>query len=120
MPECKEVVEQVPVSAEEEAFVERVREVLEEALERLDRKRCGLVEPPPDLHCSIWMRPIDILRELTIALPTCGPEFYKRCDFDRLIRICPFDPAWEAFEWKQKLVSERLEALEVQVKELQA
>lgn len=58
--------------------------------------------------------------ELTGSLGKCIPEFYKLCDFDRLIRICPFDPAWDAFEWKQQIVTERLQALEVQVKELQA
>jgi hypothetical protein len=58
--------------------------------------------------------------ELMVELPKCGPEFYKLCDFDRLIRICPFDPAWDAFEWKEQLVTERLQALEVEVKELQA
>ena len=62
----------------------------------------------------------ELFGELTIELPKCGPDFYIQCDFDRLIHICPFDPAWDAFEWKQKVVSERLESLEVQVKELQA
>jgi hypothetical protein len=61
----------------------------------------------------------ELFQELTIGLPKCMPEFYKLCDFDRLIRICPFDPAWDAFEWKQQVVAERLQALEVQVKELQ-
>ncbi len=58
--------------------------------------------------------------QLTITLGHCKIEFWKVCDFDRLIRICPFDPAWDAFDWKQQVVSERLQALEVQVKELQA
>jgi hypothetical protein len=63
---------------------------------------------------------IELWDGLTLELPKCAPEFYEACDFDRLIRICPFDPAWDAFEWKQQVVAERLEALEVQVKELQA
>ena len=58
--------------------------------------------------------------QLTLALGQCKIEFWKICDFDRLIRICPFDPAWEAFDWKQQTVTERVQALEVQVKELQA
>jgi hypothetical protein len=62
----------------------------------------------------------EFLDSLTVGIGKCIPQFYKLCDFERLIRICPFDPAWEAFEWKQKMVSERLEALEVEVKELQA
>jgi hypothetical protein len=62
----------------------------------------------------------EFFTELTTELPKCGPEFYKLCDFDRLIRICPFDPAWDAFEWKRLSQSERLEALEVKVKELEA
>lgn len=57
---------------------------------------------------------------LTTRLLKCGGEFYQACDFDDLARICPFDPAWEAWEWKQQLVSKRLESLEVEVKELKA
>jgi hypothetical protein len=86
--------------------------------------------PFPDLLDATWksifkdMNELKILRalkdELNIELPKCGSDFYIQCNFDRLIRICPFDPAWDAFEWKHKLVSERLESLEVQVKELQA
>jgi hypothetical protein len=57
--------------------------------------------------------------KLEIGLKPCIPEFYKLCDFDLLIRVCPFDPAWDAFEWKQQIISERMQALEVQVKELQ-
>ncbi len=53
-------------------------------------------------------------------LGMCKIEFWKVCDFDDLMRICPFDPAWDAFDWKQQVVSERLQTLEVQVKELQA
>jgi hypothetical protein len=62
----------------------------------------------------------EVFQELTVELPKCGPDFYIQCNFDRLIRICPFDPAWEAFEWKRLDQSQRLEALEVQIKELQA
>ncbi len=54
------------------------------------------------------------------SLGICRHDFFLQCEVEKLVRICPFDPAWDAFEWKQQLVSERLEALEVQVKELQA
>ena len=121
MTECKAVVEQVHVSAEEKAFMERVRELLEEELGRILPKRRWPVER--ELQGPVCRAVLDLpelLRELTIVLPKCGPEFYKQCDFDRLVRICPFDPAWDAFDWKQQVVSERLQALEVQVKELQA
>jgi hypothetical protein len=71
-----------------------------------------------------WRGPIGCVHEfddvITVAVAKCVPEFYKLCDLERLIRICPFDPAWDAFEWKQQVLTDRLEALEVQVKELGA
>lgn len=104
--------------------------------EGLDEKLKRIVEAMEALRVSRALKEVTELRvcssralsicgnelftELTIKLPKCVSEFYKLCDFDRLIRICPFDPAWDAFDWKQQVTSERLQVLEVQVKELQA
>jgi hypothetical protein len=60
----------------------------------------------------------DILEKSLIA---CGPGFFIQCPgFERIAPLCPFDPAWEAFEWKQKIAIERIDQLEVQIKEIQA
>lgn len=130
MSECRAAFGFAPedVSPEQEAYYETVRKLVAEALEQ-ERKKSGWRPPLPEvptcgnriLVCGppfVGWPPIDLFHELTIELRKCGPEFYKLCDFDRLVRICPFDPAWDAFEWRLAH-SERLEALEVKVTSLE-
>ena len=45
---------------------------------------------------------------LTEGLMACGGEFYLRCPgFERLERVCDFEPAIEAAKWKEKVQLDR-------------
>jgi len=115
MGNCENLLSQEALEAIGDALAERVRPAVQEALE--EKFHCDrlLTCEVPAMQCGRGL-----FQELRVELRGCMPEFYRQCNFDRLIRICPFDPAWDAFDWKQKVVSERLQALEVQVKELEA
>ena len=57
---------------------------------------------------------------LTQSLMACGGEFYGKCPaFDRLERVCWFEPAIEAAKWKEKIQLDRIAQLEARVKELE-
>jgi hypothetical protein len=90
----------------------RAADVAYETWKEMQRGRIGPLIPD-DPICP------RILPALTVRLQSCGPEFYERCDFDDLIRICPFDPAWDAFEWKLLAQKEKLDALQVRVEALE-
>ena len=57
---------------------------------------------------------------LTEGLMACGGEFYIRCPgFERLERVCDFEPAIEAAKWKEKVQLDRITKLEARVQELE-
>jgi len=57
---------------------------------------------------------------LTEGLMACGGEFYIRCPgFERLERVCDFEPAFEAAKWKEKVQLDRIAQLEARVQELE-
>ena len=57
---------------------------------------------------------------LTEGLMACGGEFYLRCPgFERLERVCDFEPAIEAAKWKEKVQLDRIAQLEARVQELE-
>jgi len=57
---------------------------------------------------------------LTEALKACGGEFYVKCPrFERLERVCDFEPAIEAAQWKEKVQLDRIAQLEARVQELE-
>jgi hypothetical protein len=57
---------------------------------------------------------------LTEGLKACGGEFYVKCPgFERLERVCDFEPAIEAAKWKEKVQLDRIAQLEARVQELE-
>ena len=67
----------------------------------------------PPCHCDLWLY-------LTEGLKACSEGFYVRCPgFERIERVCDFEPAIEAANWKEKVQLDRIAQLEARVQELE-
>ena len=57
---------------------------------------------------------------LTEGLTACGEGFYIKCPgFDRIERVCEFEPAIDAAKWKEHVQVEQVAKLEARIKALE-
>ncbi len=91
---------------------------------------CGTLNPCPTLCRYLCLEhgclPLyrcqpEFYLKLTEGLKACGGDFYNKCPgFDRIEKVCEFEPAIDASKLKEQVQLERIAKLEAQVKELQA
>jgi hypothetical protein len=80
----------------------------------------ALILKPPPILCACNVRPWWAFEMLTEGLKACGGEFYDRCPgFERLERVCKFEPAIEAAKLKEQVQLDRIAKLEARVQELE-